>query len=217
MDRFFNLNNPIWKFVGNMADFFILSMLWYLCSLPLFTIGASTAALYYVTLKMASDQEGKIVQQFFQAFRENFRQSTLIWLITATIGIILSIDLYYALHAGTDFASAMLIISAVVGVLYLCMETFIFVLVARVRNTTTAIVRITGGMVVQNFMPIFTGVIVYAGFLGAGLFLFWPLLVLFPGMPAYLNSLLYNRILAKYHLNLVDQDPPGSSLDESGR
>lgn len=27
MGRFFNLENPIWRFIGNLADFFIVSML----------------------------------------------------------------------------------------------------------------------------------------------------------------------------------------------
>ena len=50
--KFFSLENPIWKFIGNLADFFLLSCLWYLCCLPVVTAGAATTALYYVTLKM---------------------------------------------------------------------------------------------------------------------------------------------------------------------
>lgn len=49
--KFFSLENPIWKFIGNLADFFLLSCLWYLCCLPVVTAGAATTALYYVTLK----------------------------------------------------------------------------------------------------------------------------------------------------------------------
>ena len=48
--KFFSLENPIWKFIGNLADFFLLSCLWYLCCLPVVTAGAATTALYYVTL-----------------------------------------------------------------------------------------------------------------------------------------------------------------------
>ena len=39
--KFFSLENPVWKFIGNLADFFILSCLWYLCSLPVVTAGAA--------------------------------------------------------------------------------------------------------------------------------------------------------------------------------
>ena len=46
--------------------------IWIICSLPVFTTGASTAALYTVTLKMADDKESEITKTFFRAFRDNF-------------------------------------------------------------------------------------------------------------------------------------------------
>lgn len=42
----FNYDNPIWRFIGKLADLMILNLLWIICSLPVFTIGASTTALY---------------------------------------------------------------------------------------------------------------------------------------------------------------------------
>ena len=39
--KFFSLENPIWKFIGNLADFFLLSCLWYLCCLPVVTAGGA--------------------------------------------------------------------------------------------------------------------------------------------------------------------------------
>ena len=56
MEKIFDLNNPVWKFIGNLWDFFVLSVLTVLCSLPVVTAGAALTALYYVTLKMASDE-----------------------------------------------------------------------------------------------------------------------------------------------------------------
>ena len=48
--KFFNVDNPVWRFVGNLADFFVLSVLWALCCLLFVTFVASTTALYYVTM-----------------------------------------------------------------------------------------------------------------------------------------------------------------------
>jgi hypothetical protein len=58
-------------------------------------------------------------------------------------------------------------------------------------------------MVIRNFPAVLAGVVVYAGFFLVGAFLFWPLLLVAPALPAYLNSFLYNRILAKYDLSLT--------------
>ena len=120
MEKIFDLNNPVWKFIGNLWDFFVLSVLTVLCSLPVVTAGAALTALYYVTLKMASDEEGKVVPQFWQAFRGNLRQVTPAWILLLLIGAVLGIDFLYGLTGGTNFASAMLIVSGICLVLYGC-------------------------------------------------------------------------------------------------
>lgn len=206
MPNFFNIDNPIWKFIGNLWDFFVLSVLWLVCSIPIVTIGASTTALYYVTLKMASDQEGKLWQQFFHSFRQNWKEATAIWIGFLAVGIVLGIDLFYGLTGGTNLASAVLVFAVVAGALYLCLLSFVFPLLARVDNKPMAIVKMAGGMLTQNFLPILAGAMVMAGFVLVGLFVFKLILLVVPALPAWINSRMYNRILERYHLNLVDRD-----------
>ena len=57
MKNLFNIENPVWVFMGKLVDILILAGLWLLCSLPVVTIGPSTAALYYGTLKLANNEE----------------------------------------------------------------------------------------------------------------------------------------------------------------
>ena len=52
-----------------------------LTSIPIVTIGASFTALYTVTNKMVNDDEGPVKDEYFKAFKSNFKQSTIIWLI----------------------------------------------------------------------------------------------------------------------------------------
>ena len=44
-----------------------LNLLWFFCSIPIVTLGASTTALYYVTLKLARDEDGNVTSMFFRA------------------------------------------------------------------------------------------------------------------------------------------------------
>lgn len=212
MEKIFDLNNPVWKFIGNLWDFFVLSVLTVLCSLPVVTAGAALTALYYVTLKMASDEEGKVVPQFWQAFRGNLRQVTPAWILLLLIGAVLGIDFLYGLTGGTNFASAMLIVSGICLVLYGCVLLMSLVLFARVRNTTRNILMMAGAMAVRNFLPAFSAFLVMLAFVLVGLFVFWPVLLVTPGLPAYLSSRLYNRILQKYgfSLDLVDEEEDSS-------
>lgn len=99
--QFFNYDNPVWRFIGKFFDVMILNILWTVCSIPLFTIGASTTAVYYVMLKLVRDEEGPTIRSFFKSFKENFRQATAIWLILVAAGVIIGFDLYFFLMLQT--------------------------------------------------------------------------------------------------------------------
>ena len=36
----FNYDNPVWRFIGKLGDLILLNVLWIICSIPIFTIGA---------------------------------------------------------------------------------------------------------------------------------------------------------------------------------
>ena len=202
MRRFFNVENPVWKFIARLADFFMLSVLWAICSLPVITMGSSTTALYYVMLKMAKDQEGKLASQFFFSFKQNLKQGILIFAGFFLAGGILVIDIAWALNQKNVAGMTMLVTAGVISILYLCMLSLVFVLLARLENTAFAIVKITGGVLIQNFLPVLSGVIVYVAFISVGVFVFWPVLLVTPALPAYLNCFIYNRILKRYNMDL---------------
>ena len=46
----FNYDNPVWRFIGKLGDLVLLNLLWLICCIPVFTAGAATTAVYYVTL-----------------------------------------------------------------------------------------------------------------------------------------------------------------------
>ena len=76
MNRFFNMDNKFFVFMGRVADLLLLNFLCILCCIPVVTAGASITALYYVTLKMARDEESYIARSFFRSFKQNFKQAT---------------------------------------------------------------------------------------------------------------------------------------------
>lgn len=78
MKHIFSLDGKLFLFLNRLADLLLLNILWLITSIPLLTIGASTTALYYVTLKCVRNEENYIVRSFFRSFRQNFRQATII-------------------------------------------------------------------------------------------------------------------------------------------
>lgn len=96
MYTLFNPENKFWNFVGKIADVACMSILWLITSLPIITIGASTAAFYSFTLDAVHDEEGKVWSTYFSAFRENFRKATLLWLLQLVLTAFLIVNLYAA-------------------------------------------------------------------------------------------------------------------------
>ena len=90
----FSIEGKFFGAISRLGDLVILNILFLACSIPIVTIGASITAMYSVTKKMAEEREGYILKSFFKAFKENFRQSTVMWLILLICGMVVSVDLY---------------------------------------------------------------------------------------------------------------------------
>ena len=85
MRRLLDINNPIIRFLTAVFDLMALSVLWVVFSLPVFTMGAASAALYSAVYHHVRKGEDYLWNSFWTAFRENFKRSTLAWLVALTI------------------------------------------------------------------------------------------------------------------------------------
>ena len=132
----FNYDNPVWRFIGKFWDVLIVNLLWIVCSIPIVTIGASTTAMYYVTLRLARDDDGYTFRSFFKSFRENFKQATAIWLIFLTVGLLLACDVYYfvRLVGASTMRTVMITIFFSMVFIWVAMFTYVFPLQARFYN-----------------------------------------------------------------------------------
>lgn len=80
----FSFLSPGSKFmtvVSRFADLVVLNLLFVVTCLPVFTVGAATAAMYTLCFRMFRNREGGIAKAYFRALGENFRQGTALWLL----------------------------------------------------------------------------------------------------------------------------------------
>lgn len=143
MRNLFNPDNAIMQLITKVVYSAYLNILWFICCIPVVTIGASTTALFYVTLKMAKNEEGNITTAFFRSFKENFRQSTIVWIILLAVGIVLGIDGYtlYHLRFENAFWTVITAVFIVALLAYAIVLMYIFPLMARFDNTTLAMFK----------------------------------------------------------------------------
>lgn len=92
MNDLFNLDNPFMQFLSKISDLILLNLIFLLSCIPLITIGASMSALYYMCLRILRGEDTYIWNGFWKAFRENFKQSTILWILSAAIFLFISID-----------------------------------------------------------------------------------------------------------------------------
>lgn len=187
MHTLFNPENKFWNFMGKITDVACMSLLWLLTSLPVFTIGAATAAFYSFTLDAVGDNEGRVIGSYFSAFKANFKKATLLWLLQLALGALLAVNLYAAWNlylAKGVIALGFLSLSGCAALVVICCSVYIYPILAAYdfpvkKILTDSFVMATGNLhVTISLLVLFllAGVGIY--YLG-GLFFFWIGLAIF--------------------------------------
>ncbi len=101
MSRFLILITLLWSSSQKIFDLILLNLIFIFSCVPIITIGASTSALSYVTLKMVRGEDPYIWQNFWKSFRQNFKQGTLIWIFSILVFIFLGMDFLH--HQFTEY------------------------------------------------------------------------------------------------------------------
>lgn len=192
-----NPDNRVMNLISKVIGCAYLNILWFLCCIPVFTVGASTTALFTVTLKMSKNEEGNIGQQFFRAFRDNFKQGVKTWMIMFVVSLALLLDGYVFYHM--RYANALwaigtaIFLVATAAWLIICM--YIFPLMARFDNTISAMFR-NSFLIGMRFL-LCTALMAVIYFIMAYIVInvFTPAIVFGEGLCAYLCSCLLNGIL----------------------
>lgn len=206
MQDFFNFDNAFFRALSRVADLIILNIAFIICSIPIFTIGASMTAMYYVTLKMAENEEGYVLRTFWRSFRQNFKQATLIWLGMLAAGCVLVLDVLILNGTGSSFAKIFLILIFATIILYCMVLLYVFPLLSRFENKMLTTVRNAFIISLADFprtlaMLIIIVAAVLLTFLNAYTFWYGLLVWILCGFSAiaYLNSwLFFRKIFKKY-------------------
>ncbi len=117
---------PLASFLTRFIDLILLNLLWFLCSLPIFTIGASTCALYDVTIRQALHENPSIVSTFFRAFRRCFKKATALFLIFFGAGLFLAVDLWCAFQWDIQIRFVIIVVILAGAYFYLAVLSHVF-------------------------------------------------------------------------------------------
>lgn len=125
----------IWGRTFNfLGQLIALNLLWMVCSIPVITVGTSTTALYYCVLKLKKDGDCSIWKQYWKSFRQNFIQSTIIWIGILVIALCLWMEWRAASVASGGLGTIITYIVGAMAVLLVIVALYIFPIVAAFEN-----------------------------------------------------------------------------------
>ncbi len=136
MKNLFNLDNPFIQFLTKVGDMILANFLFLVCSVPILTMGAAMTALHKVTQDIATDSEAGLIRTFFRAFRENFRQATLCWMLMLVffVGMGCNLLLTITYLTGLPALIAKVLIGAIAAVM-VALSAYVYPLMVRYDNT----------------------------------------------------------------------------------
>ncbi len=138
--RIFSIESPLYKFFSRLWDIIVLNFMWFIFSIPVITLGASTVAAYSVALKMVDDEEGYIIPSFVKAFRENLKQGMALGLITIAAAYVVYLD-FAMFHILEESPLPLLMIGILAGAYFILSLLYAYPLAARYRNSILGTIR----------------------------------------------------------------------------
>lgn len=203
---------PLANFLNRLIDLILLNIVWFLCSLPVFTLGASTCAVYEVAMRYAFHENPPILRTFFASFRKNFKKATALFLIFLAAGLFLALDLWCALQWNTSAKFLPVVVILSVAYFYLAVISHVFPVLTYFDTGVKESIRkafflsmkngiFTVFIMVMNLLPVFA-ILLRPNQFGQILFLYF---VLGFSAIALLNSLHLVRLFDPERAKASDQ------------
>ena len=207
MSNIFNPDNKFFTFMSRVADLMILNLLCIVCCIPVVTAGPAITAMYYITLKMARNEESYVVKGFFHSFKQNLKQGIVIQILMLLLGVILAFDLYFCRvmsNQGSVYRFFSYVFVAALFV-YAMIFLWIYPVLAKFYNTTKNLFRNSVLMSIRHLpytilMMVITAAPLLIGLFVAQAFPFMLLFYILLGFStiAYVNSRFFVKIFDNY-------------------
>lgn len=81
MKGFFDYDGKVIEILKKVMYVVSVNLLFILCSIPIVTIGAAASAMHTILFRFHQGDEPDILKTYFRAFKENFKDATVSWML----------------------------------------------------------------------------------------------------------------------------------------
>lgn len=200
-----NEDNVIHIFLNKLGDIIVANLLFLVCCIPIITIGPALTALYHCMLRTVKGNNNGTTKTFFRAFKENFRQSLIVWLGLLAVGFILFLNIRFLQNTASVVSKPLFYVSLGIAGLVIILALYIFPVIAAFANTTVNLLK---NAYVFAFLH-FPSTLAIAVITILPMFMTYRDIKLMPlyaccwfffgfGLTAYVNSLLFYRMFKPF-------------------
>ncbi len=194
-----NNENKLFSVWGKLTDSLLLNLLFVASCIPVITAGISCTAFYYTIHKVLRHDRSYLWTEYKRAWKENFKQATICWLIFLGIGAVLGADVYVMyrfFRAGHSYGSSYVFFAILLVIVILWM-VYTFAYIARFANQTKDVLRNSFLMMFVHFPKTLLLLLILA----AGAFAVWSiplLIVIVPILAVWFIEIILESIFEKY-------------------
>ena len=143
MFGFLNIDSSFYKALTKITNYLILGVVWVISCVPVITVGAACTAVYAAHHKVIQNHNGYIWNTYWQQFRANFKQSTLLWLLMLLIGGFFAADFFILFRMGATKESAFVTVLAILGVVIVMWMQYWFPYIAHIDDPIKTVLKNT--------------------------------------------------------------------------
>ncbi len=141
MGSFFSLDGPLISFLDKCGRVVLLTVLWIIFSLPVFTFGASTAAFYYGIVKTVRHERSSMGKSFWNCFKQNLKKTIPYTLLMILVFVILIIDIVVWKGKATKTSVFNMNLCIVILVMFVSVAVYVFPAISRFKLSFKEMVK----------------------------------------------------------------------------
>lgn len=210
--KILDIDGPLITFLSKMADLMWLNILTIACCIPVFTAGAAFTALDYMALKIVRGEEGYVTKGFFKAFKDNFLQSTVIWILFLVVAVVLGMDYRILTQSEIEIPGILQMLIMMFAAVAVLTLMYVFPVQAKFSNTIRRTIWNAFVFGIVQFPKTILMVVLYVlpyvlVYLWSGIF---PVVAVFCfSLPALLSAKLYNKFFKVMENKIYEQEHAG--------
>lgn len=213
MNQLFSTEGILYKFLNTTGNIILATSLWLVGCIPVVTIGASTAALYYTVVKSVRREVGYVHSEFWRGYKLNFKKGVAATVLLLALGSVLGLEMRMVLQNSVEVSRIWYSLCGLLILLMVLVTLYLFPVMSRFDMKLGRLCMLSFVISVRYW---YITAALAAGLVAVALAQLYllplPLILLTPGLWCYASSYLVERAMKPY----MPKSPKPEGEEETG-